>query len=206
MRIVPKFDHSTTITKQMSCGAKCLAVASDYYNKDFPVDLLESLTETPCLWITDLGSAAIKLGFKEPTVYTYSHTIFEPEWLNWSPSRFLKALIRSKSRSEKVNHARKSIARFIRLGGKLRREIVTAEIIKSYLEQRQPVIIVVASNVIHRTATSGGHYMVLVGYNDDDFVTLNPGRTVIKEERINQNLILYALYQWGGWILTFQAG
>lgn len=205
MRIVPKPDLEANITEQMSCGIKCLAAVSHYFNKDFPADLLQSLAKTPHLWITDLGSAALKLGFKEPIVYTYSHTIFEPEWLSWPQTRFLKTLAYAKSRSGEVNSARKSVIHFIDLGGRLRRGIVTTEIAKHYLKQKQPIIMAVASNVIHKTTMPpDGHYIALIGYDNKDFIILNPGKTVIKEEFINQNLILYALYQWGGWALTFE--
>jgi hypothetical protein len=193
-----KFNFKSGGMKE-NCGTKCLKAVLNYYGRnDYKTSKISSKFN---FWITDLGINAIKLGF-EPIIYTYSHTIFEPQWLHLPQAKFLEKLNRNSQKNKILKQARKSVADFIKLGGKFKREVITIKNLKSYLKRKKPVILAVNSSVIHRESRfSSGHYIILIGYRKNDFIILNPGRKTFKEEVINQNLILYSLYQWGGWAL-----
>ena len=51
---------------------------------------------------------------------------------------------------------------------------------------------------------TGSHFIVVQGYCDRNFIILNPQRQAFKKEIINQDRLLYALYQWGSWAMVLR--
>jgi hypothetical protein len=182
-----------------NCGIKCLFLLFQYYKVNNYFKELTNKDGNQSLWISDLALIALKIGLRV-TLFTYSHKIFKPEWFNFSKKKILNCL-RKKEKNLFINQARKSILKFLMSGGKLRFEILNAKKLKFFIKNKKPILMVVSSSVLHRQSLMGGHFIVLIGYDRNNFIILNPGRKKIKIEKVKIDLLLYAFYQWGGWAM-----
>jgi len=189
-----------------NCGLKCLKVIFSYHKVN-PDNFYELLSKSQRLsshvWITDLGKIALCCGFKV-SIFSYSNRVFKPEWLLIEESRFKKLLTQQKTAYTPVNQARHSVLNFIEAGGNFYREIAIPALFKYYLKKRCPLIIAVSSRIIHRKPMKGGHFIIVNGYNGENFVILNPQRRIVKREIIHQNRLFSALYQWGSWVMVLE--
>lgn len=183
-----------------NCGLKCLDALFQYYRIDkTPKDLIKKDTNKP-LWISDLGSLVLGAGLPV-TLFTYSQKIFRPEWFNFSKQKIF-AKLRKREKNLLIDRARRSILDFLKLGGKLKFEVLNAERLKYYIKNKKPVLLAASSSIIHHRFMLSGHFVVLIGYDKKFFIILNPGRRKVTKEKINIDLLLYAFYQWGAWAMV----
>ncbi|HEX4478462.1 MAG TPA: C39 family peptidase [Polyangiaceae bacterium] len=128
-----------------------------------------------------LGSHALKRGY-EATIYTYNLQVFDPTWFSpGAPPLASKLLAMSQNRIDrKLGSATRAYVEYLALGGKIRFEDLTAELLRKYLKRGMPVLTGLSSTFLYRAAREipgsseaddvrgvpAGHFVVLSGYRE----------------------------------------
>ncbi len=84
---------------------------------------------------------------------------------------------------------------------------VTCQYLERRLSKNSIFLLNVASSIIHNDASfSGGHFIVLIGYDERSFLVANPGKTMIHLSSIPKKTIIDALVSFGSWVLEIPIG
>jgi hypothetical protein len=185
-----------------TCGPTCLHAVYRYFGDDVSLpDVIRQSSQlesggTLAVW---LGNHALLRGYRA-TIYTFNLTVFDPTWFpsggrtvtdaNRSPSA--KALSRRNQRLVERLQARRIATRsarlgtachayqeFLRLGGVILMEDLSAGLIRHYLRRSIPVLTGLSSTYLYRCARERGpefepddvrgeptgHFVVLCGYD-----------------------------------------
>ena len=150
-----------------------------------PIDLKQIIGEvhafegggTLAVW---LACHALKRGY-EATIFTYNLQVFDPSWFQQDqidiPER-LKAQITYKL-DPKLILATKAYLEFFELGGKMKFEDLTRDLLRRYLNQDLPILAGLNSNFLYRSPREigpenvfddikgepSGHFVILCGYD-----------------------------------------
>ncbi len=176
--ILPQPDEST-------CGPTCLHSIYQYYGDQLPlqqvIDEVTMLEEggTLAVW---LACHALQRGY-QAHIYTYKLQIFDPTWL--VPDRVdlaerLRAQMAVKG-DEKLQQASRAYLKFLELGGELRFEDLTSNLLRGYVKRSHPVLTGLSATYLYRTPREfgpnseyddlrgepAGHFVVLCGYNKE---------------------------------------
>lgn len=174
LRMLPQPDETT-------CGPTCLHAVYSYY--DDHVDLNKVIASTPSLEEGGtlgafLAAHALRRGYKA-TIYTYNLRVFDPTWFkdNVDIAAKLEARLEYKRTARKLQRAIQAYIDFVKLGGELRFEDLTGELIESYLDRSIPILTGLSSTYLYRCARempdgeyddirgdSQGHFVVLCGF------------------------------------------
>jgi hypothetical protein len=176
VRILPQPTETT-------CGPTCLHAVYRYYQDR--ISLTKLIEEIPHLedggtLAVMLGTHALKRGYKAK-IYTYNLHMFDPTWFlhpETDLGRYLSAQ-KSVKRNKKLRLATDAYIEFLELGGKILFEDLTAQLLRSYLEQDKPILTGLSATYLYRSAREigetneynsiagepSGHFVVLSGYD-----------------------------------------
>ncbi len=176
--ILPQPDETT-------CGPTCLHAVYRYFDDELP--LSEVIADVPMLegggtLAVLLACHALQRGYRA-TIYTYNMQHFDPIWLlPGGPDirERLRAQLRVKS-GPRLQIATEGYLRFLDLGGQLRQEDLTLDLIRRYVKQGLPIITGLSATYLYRTPREygpncdyddvrgepSGHFVVLCGYHKD---------------------------------------
>lgn len=176
LKILPQPDETT-------CGPTCLHAVYGYYEDR--IKLPQVIAETRMLeeggtLAAYLAHHALQRGYAA-TIYTYNLRVFDPTWFPATPSGLLEKLgarLEYKRSARKLHRAIQAYVDVIKLGGELRFEDLTVELIESYLDRSTPIVTGLSSTFLYRCARempdgdyddvrghSQGHFVVLCGYD-----------------------------------------
>lgn len=172
---MPQPDNTT-------CGPTCLHAVYGYFNRNLDLDQL--IAQIPA-WegggtiAVNLGIHALKQGY-DAQIFTYNLHVFDPTWFP-SESVHLQERLRAQSRHKRVpklQWASEAYVEFLKRGGKLGYEDLTAGLLRRFLKQRLPILTGLSATYLYRCAretddsepddiqgSPAGHFVVLCGYN-----------------------------------------
>lgn len=172
----------------ITCGPTCLHAVYRYYNDDLPLDQVISevtgLAEGGTLAVM-IACHALTRGY-QATIYTYNLHVFDPTWFtDGGASVDLAAKLREQAtikKSKRLRTATAAYLEFIELGGVLRFEELSRDLIRRYLKRNTPILTGLSATYLYRCqreVDSGprkmayddvrgeptGHFVVLCGYD-----------------------------------------
>lgn len=166
----------------VSCGPTCLDAIYRYYGD--PVDLARLIEEIPQLegggtLAVHLACHALRRGY-EATIYTYNLQLFDPTWFRDGAdlAQRLSAQMEVKS-SPKLHVASRAYLELLAMGGKIRFEDMTTDLVRGYLSKGIPILTGLSATYLYRSAREygprgdhddvrgepAGHFVVLYGYH-----------------------------------------
>jgi hypothetical protein len=167
-----------------TCGHTCLQAVYRYFGTE--VTLEELIAEIPQIegggtLAVNLANHALRRGFRA-LIFTYNLTVFDPSWFEGAGTDLaerLRAQARFKQ-NRKLLEATKAYLEFLRLGGGLAMEDLTAALLRRWLEQDSPVLTGVSATFLYRSqreigtdalveddvrGVTTGHFVVLCGWD-----------------------------------------
>ncbi|WP_437185108.1 cysteine peptidase family C39 domain-containing protein [Planctomicrobium sp. SH668] len=176
-----------------TCGPTCLHAVYNYYGDKAALDSIVSevgqLEQGGTLAVI-LGSHALRHGY-DVKLYSYDLQVFDPTWFredrDINLEERLRAQMEAKS-STRLRAATLAYIDFIRLGGKLRMEVLTIELIRRYLKKQIPILTGLSATFLYgemreycpenpppgKTTLAddvrglpAGHFVVLCGYDPE---------------------------------------
>lgn len=171
-----------------SCGPTCLHSVYRYFGDSIPLEQVvrevPQLREGGTLGV-HLGCHALRFGY-QVTIYTYNLHVFDPTWFADGGRDAAEGLKRQSQVKEdrKLRGATEAYLEFLELGGELRFEDLTPELLRRYLNQSIPVLAGLSATYLYRCAREdgsryddvrgrpAGHFVVLVGYGWDSGTVL----------------------------------
>ncbi len=174
--ILPQPDDST-------CGPTCLHSVYRYYGDELPLkQVVEEVTmlEAGGTLAVLLANHALQRGY-QATIYTYKLQLFDPTWLIPNGPDLRERLLAQMAckHEPKLQVASEAYLKFLELGGELRMEDLTQNLLRHYLKSSIPVLTGLSSTYLYRTPREfgpncdyddvrgepSGHFVVLCGYN-----------------------------------------
>lgn len=168
----------------VTCGPTCLDALYRYYGDH--QDLLNVIKEvhafegggTLAVW---LACHALKRGYRA-TIYTYNVQIFDPSWFQTSNrdiSECLKEQIKFKQ-DAKLILATHAYLEYFELGGTVKFEDLTKDLLRTCLQNEGPILAGLNSNFLYRSPREygidniaddirgepAGHFVILSGYDN----------------------------------------
>ena len=167
---------------EVTCGPTCLHAVYRYFGDPIKlgqvIDEVHSFEEgggTMAVW---LACHALKRGY-DATIYTYNLQAFDPSWFykKVNLSAKLKKQMMAKQ-DAKLTLATHAYLEFLKLGGQLKFEELSRDLLRYFLNKNIPVLTGLSSTFLYRDtreiwATNeyddvlgepGGHFVVLSGY------------------------------------------
>jgi hypothetical protein len=174
--IAPQPDNNT-------CGPTCLQAIYNYYGDSLPLTQLipevPSFEEGGTLAVL-LGCHALARGYSV-SLYTYNLTVFDPTWFQPGGPPIADRLRAQMAVKDipKLRMASQAYLEFLRLGGSLRMEDMTGNLIRRYLKRSIPVLAGLSATYLYNepresglegipddvNGTPQGHFVVLCGYD-----------------------------------------
>ncbi|MEY3175256.1 MAG: hypothetical protein RLZZ436_3170 [Planctomycetota bacterium] len=171
-----------------TCGPTCLHAVYRYLG--LSLSLEDVIRDVPSFagggtLAVMLGCDALRRGF-DARIFTFNLQVFDPTWfgadghvrdgLNLDEKLLAQRDCKPK---EKLQRACESYREFLHLGGRLRMEDLTGELIRRYLQQNVPLLTGLSSTYLYRerrehpltgqaddvAGVPGGHFVVLCGYD-----------------------------------------
>jgi hypothetical protein len=182
----------------VTCGPTCLQAVYRYF--DDPVPLPRIIDEIPQL--EDGGTLAVlmachalKRGYKA-TIYTYNVHVFDPTWFAPNTDILAERLAAQRDHAElpRLKMVCNEYLDFLRLGGKLRMEDLTSELIRRFLKNSVPILTGLSATYLYGAkrefgrdsipddvrGSPVGHFVVLSGYDQSN-------RTIIVADPLQPN-------------------
>jgi hypothetical protein len=179
LNISPQPDATT-------CGPTCLHAVYRYYNDPVPlsgvISEVTELKEGGTLTVY-LACHALNRGYRT-TIITHNLQIFDPTWFDASREDLVKKLETQavyKKETPGFEVATNAYREYLKLGGKLRFEVLTAGLIRRYLKRSVPLLTGLSATYLYnipreraigKQLTSDdikgetqGHFVVLAGYD-----------------------------------------
>jgi len=172
-----------------TCGPTCLHAVYRYFGD--PIILEQVIDETisfdeggtVAAW---LGCHAIKRGY-DAVIYTYDLNTFDPTWFTKEGDvkediiEKLKLQLEYK-KDPKLKKVTQAYTQFLKLGGQLRMEDLTRDLLRGFLTKNIPIITGLNSNFLYNSARdlqdtnesddikgeTTGHFVVLRGYRREN--------------------------------------
>ena len=185
-----------------SCGPTCLHAVYQFFGD--PISLKDTIAQVPELdgggtLAVYLACHALKRGYKA-TIIPYNLKVFDPTWSQASAAEISAKLQQQLfcKQEPDLQVAIKAYLTFLKLGGRLRFEVLTAALIRHYLKKSIPIMTGLSSTYLYQTAReydtdgqliyddvrgeSTGHFVVLAGYDRKE-------RTVLVADPLDPNPI-----------------
>lgn len=164
-----------------TCGPTCLQAIYRYYDDD--IELPAVVNEVNALpgggtLAVSLACHALRRGY-DATIYTYNLLLFDPTWFageGHDLSRFLAEQLRARP-DPKLALATRAYLEFFELGGTLRYEELTADLVRRPLKRGVPILTGLSATYLYGCArernddydpiagTPTGHFVVISGYD-----------------------------------------
>jgi hypothetical protein len=174
LEILPQPDDQT-------CGVTCLHAVYGYYGLkvelDDLIDEVEHLHTGGTLGVM-LGLNALQRGF-DVTLYTYNLHLFDPTWFNPGVNIQDKLLRQANFKDDpRLTAATRGYVQYLDLGGKVKYESLTPNLIRRYLKKGVPLLTGLSATYLYDSAREfgpkdeyddvrgvpSGHFVVIVGY------------------------------------------
>jgi hypothetical protein len=183
---------------QFTCGPTCLQAVYRYYGDSVPlpkvIDEIPQLEDGGTLAVV-MACHALARGY-QATIYTYNVNVFDPTWFADGSALLAERLAAQEkvADSKRVKMACREYLDFIRLGGKLRMEDLTSELIRRFLKNSTPILTGLSATYLYRAkrefgresipddvrGAPVGHFVVLCGYDQSN-------RTVLVADPLHPN-------------------
>ncbi|MDQ8201909.1 C39 family peptidase [Pelagicoccus sp. SDUM812003] len=169
---------------ESTCGPTCLyAVYRHLGDNSSLEEVIDTIPENPDggTYSVILANHALQRGYKA-TIYSYNLRVFDPTWRQLSRED-LKEKLRQRLSQLTSKRGRANLSAyiaFLELGGTVRQDELTTDLLQSLLLQNHPIIAGLNSTHLYRNARvkrSGkdddvhgeveGHFVTLFGYNAD---------------------------------------
>jgi hypothetical protein len=174
--IFPQPDDTT-------CGPTCLCMVYHYFDDDVP--LARVIAETKELegggtYAVLLGCHALQRGYRA-SLYTFDLNVFDPTWfeagLDGVPGK-LRSQAKVKQ-DRKLQAVTEAYLEFLRLGGRIVLEDLTAKLLRQYLKRSVPILTGLSATYLYRCPREtsqpiryddirgepAGHFVILSGYD-----------------------------------------
>jgi hypothetical protein len=191
LEILPQPDHVT-------CGPTCLQAVYRYFGDSVPlptiIDEIPQLEDGGTLAVV-MACHALARGY-QATIYTYNVQVFDPTWFLPGNDTLAERLTaqQTTAESKRVRLACGECLDFLRLGGKLRMEDLTSELIRRFLKNSTPILTGLSATYLYRAkrefgrdsipddvrGSPVGHFVVLCGYDQSN-------RTVVVADPLHPN-------------------
>jgi len=172
-----------------TCGPTCLHAVYRYYND--PISLPEIISEVSLIEAGGtlevyLACHALRRGYKT-TIFPYNLQIFDPTWSAIPRQEIADKLRRQLSFKKDIpgfEVVTSAYLEYLKLGGNLKFEVLTASLIRRYLKKSYPILTGLSATYLYNEAReygtdgefayddirgeSSGHFVVLTGYNKED--------------------------------------
>lgn len=169
---------------ETTCGPTSLQAVYQFYNDHIELpDLIKEVHRfedggTLAVW---LGCHALQRGY-EALLYTCNLQLFDPTWFEGEDNNLCKKLRQQMRYKKEKKMVRTSHAfmDFLKLGGKIKLEDLTRELLRRYLRQGIPILTGLSSTFLYRSAREygdndfddlrgrpTGHFVILYGYNKE---------------------------------------
>ena len=177
VEMLPQPDDTT-------CGPTCLHAVYKYYGDS--IELKQVVEEvhafegggTLAVW---LACHALRRGY-EATIYTYNLQVFDPTWLNKTNVDVIQRLLDqiTYKNDPKLRLATRAYIEFLELGGKIKLDDLTRDLVRKYLVQSTPILTGLSSTFLYRSPREygghqveyddirgepAGHFVILCGYD-----------------------------------------
>ncbi len=168
-----------------TCGPTCLHAVYRYYGEQVGlhavIDATERLENGGTLGVL-LGSHALMRGYRV-TIYTYNVHVFDPTWFTRSDVDLVERLesqAKVKRDNDRLVVASEAYVQFLRHGGQILFEDLTAGLIRRFLKRGTPILTGLSATYLYRSprergkevsvfddlrGTPMGHFVVLAGYH-----------------------------------------
>lgn len=175
LEMFPQPDDST-------CGPTCLHAVYRFHADPVPlqqvIDECGMLDEGGTLGVF-LATHALKRGF-DVTLFSYNLQVFDPTWFELPVSAMQERLLAQAEAKAgtKVQHASLAYVEYLKLGGTLRFDDLTTDLLERHLVAGVPILAGLSSTYLYRemreTASAApddirgepvGHFVVLCGYD-----------------------------------------
>lgn len=183
---------------QFTCGPTCLQAVYRYYGDSVPlpkvIDEIPQLEDGGTLAVV-MACHALARGY-QATIYTYNVNVFDPTWFADGSALLAERLAAQETAadSKRVKLACREYLDFLRLGGKLRMEDLTSELIRRFLKNSTPILTGLSATYLYRAkrefgresipddvhGAPVGHFVVLCGYDQSN-------RTVLVADPLHPN-------------------
>jgi len=173
----------------ITCGPTCLHAMYRYFGDTIP--LHQVVSEVPQIeaggtLAVYLAVHALRRGYSA-TIFSYNLQIFDPTWARARTNEIIgKLKLQSSYKKDDagLQVSTEGYLEFLKLGGELRFEVLTAALIRRYLKRSLPVLTGLSATYLYNSArecshgkdlifddirgASMGHFVVLVGYDRED--------------------------------------
>ncbi len=174
LEILPQPDLTT-------CGPTCLHAVYGFFDDALP--LSQVIAEVPQLvdggtLAVVLGRHALERGYKA-RLFTFDVQVFDPTWFR-EPEKLSDKLQRqiAVKDSPKLHAATDAYLDFLKLGGQIRMQDLTNELIRKYLNRSAPILTGLSATYLYQEKRElpdstpddvrgwpSGHFVVLCGYD-----------------------------------------
>lgn len=169
-----------------TCGPTCLHAVYRYFED--PIALSQVIAEVPTLkgggtLSVYLATHALRRGY-QATIIPYNLQLFDPTWSDVPPSDIAEKLRRQRAIKQDLpdfDRVTDAYLEYLRFGGRLKFEVLTAALIRKYLKRGIPIMTGLSATFLYNTAReydvdgrviyddvrgeSVGHFVILAGYN-----------------------------------------
>lgn len=181
-----------------TCGPTCLHAVYRYFGDTVP--LSQVIAEIPALpqggtLAVLLGCHALQRGYRA-TIFTYNLQVFDPTWFR-SESPPLAERIRAQMAVKdkvRLQISSRAYLEFLRLGGEVRMEDMTGNLLRRYLKRSIPILTGLSATYLYNEPREygerstpddvrglpQGHFVVLCGYDSVE-------RTVLVADPLESN-------------------
>ncbi|RKQ50503.1 peptidase C39-like protein [Roseivirga pacifica] len=147
-----------------TCGPTCLQAVYEYYNDG--IQLNEVIAKVKQLksggtLAVNLANHALKRGY-EATIYTYNLQIFDPSWFEDPDTDLVNKLAMQchYKPQRKIRFASTAYQKFLRLGGKIKFQDLTPDLLKQHLLSHQPILTGLSATYLYGSPREIGDFKV----------------------------------------------
>ena len=170
----------------VTCGPTCLHALYQYFGDDIPLHRViaeTSFLEQGGTLGALLACHALRRGY-DALIYTFDMQMFDPTWFRpGGPNLAERIQCQMEAKeSSRLRIASAAYLDFLKLGGRLRMEDMTATLIRKYLKRSRPILAGLSATYLYqepRESNPGsqpddvrgypqGHFVVLCGYSEID--------------------------------------
>ena len=172
-----------------TCGPTCLHAVYSFYSD--PISLREVISEVSYMdeggtLAVHLACHALQRGYKT-TIFPYNLQIFDPIWSAIPRNEIAAKLRRQLSFKKDIpgfELVTNAYLEYLKLGGNLKFEVLTASLIRRFLKKSIPILTGLSATYLYNEAReyvtgsgfayddvrgeSSGHFVVLTGYNKEN--------------------------------------
>ena len=181
---------STVLKKPntMLCGSACL-----YFLQKNIFPNCNSPIKSNLTWITELAEHVKKHFDKNAIVSCHDSNLYN-DFLNASEEDIQKFI------------GFKKLNRFVQRGNQIIDFEVTKESVDTLLEANHLIIMNVSSSVFNQDDNMvGGHFIIVLSIEGDNYLVVNPGKSNIFIERYSKKRIINSCKKFGGWMIAIQS-